>query len=456
MATLSSVDHGLSPRRLMTSSSSSPPVQQWTLFPFYKKLYLILLALPLAIGTFLSLHQSLLVSSDSTRSPIPLLVEEKDGENSDLLSEDEEYDDELSPKIAWLLSFPNSGTSYTMTMVEQATNRSTASNYGIEVTDTKYPSVPVHVNHPEGPYWEGTSVARRLAPGKDRLKARIRDLPETFVLTKTHCGGRCVHCNATEYVVANTKTFLRACARTTARLGKNLRIEAIMDPTRVARVVHLIRNPFTNIVARFHLEGRNMMQRAIDSDAAESDEETAQAEESSAATGETPREPIVLPRNATGFATFCRTLDERYAPDEERVFDSKLFKLMQVVPCRAEFYKYVQWHNYVGKILASLGPDNPISPTTSSAEYNTHHVPTLTLYYEHFHSNIEVTTRRLLEFLDQEQYYDSSNEKLKIRAFRDLPTYDDHFSTAERQAAMQLMRTVATPWTLERIRHYLE
>jgi hypothetical protein len=472
------------------------------MFPFYKKQHLILLALPLAIGTFLSLHQSFLVSSDNTSSTndnamllassSAFLLEDKErnrrpdeyfGQSSSSIlprddDDDDDDDNEMPPKIAWLLSFPNSGTSYTMTMVEQATNKSTASNYGIEVTDTKYPSVPVHANHPEGPYWEGTSIARRIAPGKDRLKARIRELPDTFVLTKTHCGGRCVHCSAKDYVVANTTTFLRACARTTARLGKNLRVEALMDPTRVARVVHLMRNPFTNIVARFHLEGRNMMMQQCQ----QNQDIVIDKDDNSAVAENVNKDPLLLPMNATGFATFCRVLDERYAKEEQDVFYSnpKLLQLLQAVPCRAEFYKYVQWHNYVGKMLPSLGgrrrsvdPGTRTAAVAAAAEYVNkddemktmkHALPVLTLYYEHFHSNMDVTARRLLQFLHQEQYYyynNSSRSTSKtatptIRPFRNLPTYEDHFSAVERQAAIQLMRTVSTPWTWERIRHYLE
>ena len=42
------------------------------------------------------------------------------------------------PPIALILSFPNSGTSYTLAMVEQASNRSIASNYGLEFSNGDY------------------------------------------------------------------------------------------------------------------------------------------------------------------------------------------------------------------------------------------------------------------------------------------------------------------------------
>jgi len=187
-----------------------------------------------------------------------------------------------------------------MTMVELASNRSTATNYGLEVTDYKNPSIPLHSHHPEGPYWEGSHKHM---------------LPENgYILTKTHCGGRCVRCGAKKYVV-NASAFFNSCARTTARLGKNRRtLDNLMDPRRVAKVVHLLRNPFTNIVARFHLESRNLFRR---------EQRTGQW----------------LPKNATGMRNFCQILDEFYANEEEGILDPEIRKIMADVPCRAEFYK---------------------------------------------------------------------------------------------------------------------
>jgi len=45
--------------------------------------------------------------------------------------------------IAWLLSFPNSGTTYTLANVEWMTNKTTATNYESEVfSDVLYPVNP--------------------------------------------------------------------------------------------------------------------------------------------------------------------------------------------------------------------------------------------------------------------------------------------------------------------------
>lgn len=90
---------------------------------------------------------------------------------------------EFTPEIAWLMSFPNSGTSFTMTMVSRASNRSFATNYGDEVTAPDQPdSISIYPRRPEGPYWAGMS-------GKI---ATPRELPDKYVITKTHWYVFCV------------------------------------------------------------------------------------------------------------------------------------------------------------------------------------------------------------------------------------------------------------------------
>lgn len=291
-----------------------------------------------------------------------------------------------------------------MTMVEQASNRSTATNYGLEVTDYKNPSIPLDSRHPEGPYWQGSH--KHVLPAAD-----------SYILTKTHCGGRCVRCGATQYAV-NVTTFLHSCARTTARLGKNTRsLDNLMDVRRVQKVVHLIRNPFTNIVARFHLESRNLFRR---------EQRTGQW----------------LPKNATGLRNFCQILDEFYAPQEQGVLDEQVRQLMEDVPCRAEFYKWTQWHNRLGQVLPVLGP------SATAGDGNNNHIPVLTLYYEDYHARLNETAKSVLDFLALEPAV------LPYRAFRELPSYADHFTTEQRRAAWRLMQALATPWTWERIQRY--
>ena len=84
---------------------------------------------------------------------------------------------EFTPAIAWLMSFPNSGTSFTMTMVARSSNRSFATNYGDEVTaHNQSDTLSIYPRRPEGPYWAGMS-GQIASP---------RELPDKYIITKTH------------------------------------------------------------------------------------------------------------------------------------------------------------------------------------------------------------------------------------------------------------------------------
>lgn len=309
-----------------------------------------------------------------------------------------------SPNIVWLASYPNSGTSYTMTLVERASNRSTATNYGVEVTDKRGVSLPVHPTHPEGPYWEGLS-------GK---LGTVRHLPTAHVLTKTHCGGRCVHCGPDEYLTSTTE-FLDACARTSARVqSSHRRIEGRMSPRRVSRMVHLIRNPMHNTVARFHLERRHLVEK----DAAFTVQDA-------------------IPNNATGFSKWCRQLDDEYAAAEAVMFDAETLLLLQAVPCRGEFFKYAQWHNAVRDMV----------PLMHDSDSETALLPVLTIHYEDYQDNFNATVDSLFQFLEL-------TVQGKVRPFRALPDYSDHYTPANVAAIEALLRHVASPHTWEMLERY--
>lgn len=302
------------------------------------------------------------------------------------------------PKVVWLLSYPNSGTSYTLTLVEKSSNFSIATNYGHEVTHKSMTSEPVDPKYTEGPFWEGLSGI---------LKHTIRELPDHYVLTKTHCGGRCLKCGADEYVVDDVATFLQACARTTI-IQEGKRVESSYSPqSRVKKLVHLIRDPLHNVVARFHLDRRHQVEK-------------------NASVAEW------LPYNATGFARWCEYFDTTYAESERRKFGKKFYKnYLLPVPCHAELYKYVQWHNRAIEVIDTL------------------HAPVLRIFYEDYHYNFNATATNIFNFLELPV-------RRPMREFRDLPNYHDHYTALQRQAARKLAKHLASKETWQLIRHYFD
>jgi len=117
---------------------------------------------------------------------------------------------EFLPHIVWLASFPNSGTSYTMTMVARSSNKSYATNYGNEVTPPELPnSLSIYPRRPEGPFWPGLSGTMNTP----------RDLPDVYVITKTHGGSRCVNCGPDDYL-ETPETFLKKASPLIRQWGK--------------------------------------------------------------------------------------------------------------------------------------------------------------------------------------------------------------------------------------------
>jgi cytoskeletal protein RodZ len=104
-----------------------------------------------------------------------------------------------SLQIAWLMSFPNSGTSYTQKMIRHVTLTRTASNYGNEAKGSKGASITVFADQPTGPFWQDTHIHPEYT------------LPTDYALTKTHCGGRCENCPPTK--VRALSAFLRSSAK---------------------------------------------------------------------------------------------------------------------------------------------------------------------------------------------------------------------------------------------------
>jgi hypothetical protein len=91
-----------------------------------------------------------------------------------------------SLQIAWLMSFPNSGTSYTSKLIRHVSLTRTASNYGNEERAAVGLSRAVFDDQPTGPFWQDMHIHPEYT------------LPQNYALTKTHCGGRCEMCGPTQ------------------------------------------------------------------------------------------------------------------------------------------------------------------------------------------------------------------------------------------------------------------
>jgi hypothetical protein len=306
----------------------------------------------------------------------------------------------LWPGVAWLMSFPNSGTSYTGALVRSSSSTATATNYGSDNT----------VNQRSKTLFDWSPVGPFMT---DPVNGKL-DLPKngTYVLTKTHCGGYCFGCPPKHFV--QTQAQFRDDCLTSDFLdvfgGKQ---KAMYDASIVDKAVHLVRDPFDNVVSRFHLK-RNQKQ--------------------SNATW-----LAVYPNSIEGFRIFCAYVNTRLHAAEEKVpvvgeksNVNVLVKYREKIPCYSDFVRYVLWHNLAIETIDELGIEH------------------MTLYYENYGSNHRETTAKLFQFLGLTLESEGEQFRGTERYYR------GYFTSDEIEAVQEMVKDIASKETWNLLSHYFD
>ena len=161
-----------------------------------------------------------------------------------------------------------------------------------------------------------------------------------------------------------------------------------------AKAVHLVRDPYDNLVARMHFADFH--------------------------------NGGLYSRDETGFRQWCSYADS--LPGVMENIRNQLHlsdELVQNLPCISEWFRYVQWHNNAVAMLDS------------------HEYPVLTMFYEDYSLDYQGTIDTLFNFLELEQV----NPPLQ---FIGNKTYHSYFDAESNQRAASFVRQVATPecWTI--------
>lgn len=297
----------------------------------------------------------------------------------------------LSSKLAWLITYPNSGTTFTLSLLESVTNYSTATNYMVDHKVLPRPIFPVYRNQPKGPFY------RRTLP-----------LPNTTVLVKSHC-----HSNVPlPGELDGIENFVHGCSETKllGKLGGT--IIKHYNISLVDKVVHLIRNPFDNLIANFHHANKN----ASDSPEAFRRECFAQRHH---------QQQQDIKRRMANDASDVSSLPGDYNNHVYKAF-------LPGSPCYNRLVSYITWHNNAFQLPAFLGG-----------------IQSLVLYYEDYERDLEGTTQKLLEFLDL-------SIQGELLPFRPRHYNDDYFFAKERQSIKALARQMASVETWNAIERYFE
>ena len=352
--------------------------------------------LPKEITATLSRHNSSSLSSSKTET------------------EEVKSPPESNLPLAWLMSFPNSGTTFTLGLFTSLANYSTGTNYPAESNFVDGP-IPVTGHSEEvGPFWEGGAYSQSSLPKNGQV-----------VLVKTHCEGYCVNCPPRAFV-QTVWTFHENCRQRSGvakGLNSNSMTESVERTNRlpinayssdaVKKAVHLIRNPFNNIVARFNHEYKKQY------DLAENKTLFLQTNK----------------RTAAAFHEWCYDLDKASEQKikEFPMIPTDITNLIVNTKCGAEFFRYMQWHNLAFQLT-----------------YQVHPIPTLIIHYEDYRSDTyQETTESLLDFLEYSRVRNGDNGNWTFDDSK--KNYLGFYTPEEKQDIWKLLISMSTPDTKRNI-----
>jgi len=292
-------------------------------------------------------------------------------------------------------------------------NDKTNGNGTIVVTTMMHSNVPVRSSSPGGPFllhvdkedpevifYDGNGGGAHGGVGneddndnddgvnnytKEARTEKKREYPKYHVLTKTHCGGRCVTCT----ISSNLETplsFAEACASGSRMFRKDVKkevdgvevgvgigdgngdgesttveLETVKYDPRVvgvSRVVHLVRDPFENVRSNYRLYLKKNGKKNKTKGNGEKEEEV---------TNHSDKEYGSGGRGVVAFKEWCQKWDERNSRDmiddisrgqglHAKVLGKDVVQtvLEGGIPCVGFFYMYAQVRKIMCLVLSKL------------------------------------------------------------------------------------------------------
>jgi hypothetical protein len=301
---------------------------------------------------------------------------------------------EDTPRIVWFMTFQSAGTPFAMTLVQRATDFSMASNFGDAVTFKGDYSLPIHPRYKEGPYWPGLG-------GASKLGATPRRLPEKYVLVETIC-------NSTP--PENRRSlpeFVDDCRTSYGRTSPDVnQVQRYQYPIyRVAKAIHLIRNPFYQIMEHFENDYKTHLK---DSKWRE-----------------------VYPDSREGLLQWCKDADS-HVKAAEYIGSATTNRMIQSTTCANQILEYSHWHNRAFEVVNELKLKGMVLR-----------------YEDFFDEKLETTLDTIVDFLEL-------SPKLKMPPQRIPKDPENYFRKLEQKGMERLLERLASEQTWEYVKHYFD
>jgi hypothetical protein len=341
--------------------------------------------------------------------------------------------------VAWLLSWGGSGASDVMLqLLMKEPQAVVATNYYDKVTSMK-----------NGPI----------------LLSQESDSNQ-FTLSNTHCLGYGTVGSASLDFSTSVNEFVHGCLSGESPEG--------YAPDVPQRAIHLVRNPFDNLVERFFVtmvEAAAVRKQKLTGRRTENSSTThsaihtlvRQQDNLIGATQDIPSFSL----DPTGFRQYCRYLDETQQFDilfnHNNDYDA--------LPCRSEWYRYALWHAFARQTYMKYQKATAnLARSSGNRTQLTRPLPFLVLHYEDiFQMNDTMSSRspgairltgmtKLLRFLNVTAPAEGTPiaplSRIATLPASRLPTSEFFLTIKERKLAYQLAREVAGRQTWQLIKRY--
>ena len=119
-------------------------------------------------------------------------------------------------------------------------------------------------------------------------------------------------------------------------------------------------------------------------------------------------------------------------------------KIVENVPCRGDFFRYIQWHNLLHQAL----------------DYLPYKLPVLSVYYEDYQNTIENehrfmdTAQSILDFLHLQPVAGDKRGNIKWTNFESRTDYDGFFTSEQQDSIEKFLYTLASYQVWGELQHY--
>jgi len=301
--------------------------------------------------------------------------------------------EEGNPQAAWIMSYPESGIAHIMNIIQQSSHMATATNYGHillkEDGTFERSENSVHI-YENGPVWYNLDLEK----------------PTKYVATRTHGTGYCLFCHPKQYYYGNF--WWKSSSG--VRIVDGARTFLQYNPKDVPKMIHFLRDPYDNVVARFSsyigLMNANRPDLNIESR---------------------------FPKNKDGFRKWCKLQDRGFQTVDLKWLPEELREMAKDVPCRQEFVKYARFHTNAF-LMARF----------RKIEY-------MVLKYDEFAKDQSAAILKMNDFLG----YPVNNTDIKQTIPGDgIWNFEKFYTLEERKIIEKLLRNLSKPPIWYHIRDY--